>query len=65
MSPSTAIRYILVVFIALLVTGSVTALAETNLNFVLGQKYLDADDWPVGSTRTTDSISVTVVQNDR
>jgi len=51
MSPSTAIRYILVVFIALLVTGSVTALAETNLNFVLGQKYLDADDWPVGNSQ--------------
>ena len=51
MRPSRVIRSVLVLVIALLVTGSVAVSAETNLNFVLGQKYLDADDWSVGDSQ--------------
>ena len=29
----------------------VAARGETNLNFVLGKKYLEADDWPVGDNQ--------------
>lgn len=47
MSISGSVRCIFTAAIVLLVTGSAITFAETNLNFVLGQKYLDADDWRV------------------
>jgi len=32
-------------------TGWAPAQAETNLNFVLGSKFLDSNDWPVGDSQ--------------
>lgn len=42
---------ILLVVIAIFVMTGTAATAETNLNFVLGAKLLDPDDWPVGDNQ--------------
>ena len=48
MSTSRSVRYFVVAAAVLFAAGSAVVHAETNLNFVLGKKYLDSDDWPVG-----------------
>jgi hypothetical protein len=42
---------LLAMAILLMITGTGAAEAETNLNFVLGQKHLDSDDWPTGDAQ--------------
>jgi len=51
MTISNLSRWFLVATVVLLVAGSSAAYAETNLNFVLGKKLLDSDDWPVGDNQ--------------
>ena len=48
---SNSFRFILVTAVAVLVTSPTAVYAETNLNFVLGGKFLDSDDWPVGDSQ--------------
>lgn len=54
MSTSRPVRYFVVAAAILFAAGSAAVHAETNLNFVLGKKYLDSTDWPVGG----DQLSV-------
>lgn len=51
MSTSRPVRYFVVAAAVLFAAGSAAVQAETNLNFVLGKKYLDSDDWPVGDNQ--------------
>jgi hypothetical protein len=51
MKGSHSSRWILAVAVVLLLAMSSAADAETNLNFVLGGKFLDSDDWPVGDSQ--------------
>ena len=51
MTNSIPSRWFLVATAVMLVAGSSAAYAETNLNFVLGGKFLDSDDWPVGDAQ--------------
>jgi len=48
---SIMVRWLLVSIVLVLAIGWAPARAETNLNFVLGGKFLDADDWPVGDSQ--------------
>ena len=51
MSTCRSVRYFVVAAAVLFAAGSAVVHAETNLNFVLGKKYLDSDDWPVGDNQ--------------
>ncbi len=48
MKLSTTISVFLLALALALTVNSIPASAETNLNFVLGGKFLDSDDWPSG-----------------
>lgn len=48
---SGIVRWFLAAAALALVCGSAPVQAETNLNFVLGGKLLDSDDWPVGDSQ--------------
>ncbi|MGB5160827.1 MAG: hypothetical protein WBQ27_06885 [Thermoanaerobaculia bacterium] len=48
---SSSFRWILVLSVMVLVAHPTVVHAETNLNFVLGEKLLDSDDWPVGDSQ--------------
>ena len=51
MRDSLTVRWLLVAVGLALLTGWAPVRAETNLNFVLGGKFLDSEDWPVGDSQ--------------
>lgn len=51
MRSTSMVRWLLVMALLVLVTPGTPARAETNLNFVLGGKLLDSEDWPVGDNQ--------------
>lgn len=44
-------RWVLATVFLGIAIGGAPARAETNLNFVLGAKFLDSDDWPIGDSQ--------------
>ena len=51
MRDSLSVRWLLVAVGLALLTGWAPVRAETNLNFVLGGKLLDSEDWPGGDSQ--------------
>ena len=51
MRSRSVLRWLWVTVPLVLVTFGTAARAETNLNFVLGAKLLDSEDWPVGDNQ--------------
>ena len=51
MRSASTVRWLLVTTVLVVAIGGAPVQAETNLNFVLGGKLLDSDDWPVGDSQ--------------